>query len=946
MPPKVDFIADNLKPDFTPDDPSGESFNLNDVVKLKPYQMAGFVNPEDITTGPNQEINPITKRDNNEGFWSKALNLPEARKPSREDEVMFKTGINYGKVGEVVKKNLPEGKVGNILGGLATILASTPEAILSDPTTPAMGLLGAGKIAAPRAELKTRLENIKALPAEEIAQPSKLNVVVKDGKLAPRKLVTPEELAGRETVKALEGKPIELSGKSPIDFVPDSAKVNEPTLETKPVIQPERAVPSVVNDSKTISDSVASRLQDLFADTEGSLKPKELVENAKKTLLKLRGKTPDEVATIRQELVDALSNKRRIDTGQLYSLVEGTLSKRQFERVLIDLLDSGEIQKSVKRVKPAYTPPVSTNIADAQTPEEAVDILMNNIKSHTAARIEQDQLVSAERKARINEASKVTTGGMEGYFQQLSKLKGRYPAVKADIQNQILSPQNVDVIRDMIVNHPGLSDWDKIGAQGALAKVAGIKKSRGALQPSEIADLQRVFGERATQSLVELHSGLFLPKEYRSWEGLKAIGAGAKSLKASTDFPGIFRAGINYAGQKEWRQSVVPALKSYFSDKYASNVLEQLKSDPIYQLAHDSGLAITDYRAHNPLSREEAVASLDAEKIPLLGKAVSASNRGQTVFADVLRLEKFKSLHAKYDELYKSMAKTAKPEELAGLEELNPANPYRLETIADEINVATGRGKLPGRVEAAAHDLNVLFFSPRLMSARMRSINRVLNPVSYIKYNKIQRQEALKQLLSISSIAGSTYLAGSKLGGYEVGTNPLTTDFGKMKKGDTRVDPLGGYQQIIVPAIRLLTGAKVSGGGKLSLVGDYGAGSGVDLAEGFLENKASPFLSFAMALANRQEMGGKPLNFTTLNPFENTATRQLAVPMITQDLYELFTHEPDLAQKLAIVPSSLGMSIQTYNKNDDSKDKLIDKVKRDEKRKKLAKLFGLSPSAQ
>jgi hypothetical protein len=664
--------------------------------------------------------------------------------------------------------------------------------------------------------------------------------------------------------------------------------------------------------------------------------------------LRLRGKSTDEISELRERVISSIGRGGRINLADLYTRYGRDLSKRQFEKVIDDIIGSGDLERAYQ----ATAKPVEATrelkfqpIAEAQTPEQAIDILLNNVKAQTAARLEQDVLVSAERKARIKEAMNVREGGLSGYFKQLSKLKGEYPKVEAAIKNELISPENTNVLMDMIQRQPGLNDWDRIGAKSALSRVLGIRPLEGALAPHEIADLERVFGTKATEQLVELHGGLGAVSPGSNIGRAISQGGGiTKSLKASMDFPGIFRAGINYTGQKAWRDAVVPGLRAYFSPKYADNVLEQLKTDPAYEFWHNNGLAITDYKSANPLNREEAIASLTAEKIPVLGIGVRASNRGQTVFADVMRFEKAKSIFKKYETLYDSLKKTTSPEELEQIELLNPANPHRAKLIADEVNVATGRGKLPGKLEAAASDINNLFFSPRLMSARMRSVNRILNPASYANYNKIQRTEAIKQLLSIAGVLGST-TAGASMLGYELGTNPLSTDFLKLKKDDTRIDALAGYQQLIVPAIRLLAGARATGSGKVDLLGDYGAPSAGGIVGGFLENKESPFLAFATALANRQEFAGKPLDFTSINPFQNTAARQLVTPMIAQDIYDLFEHEPELLDTLAIVPATLGMGVSTYSPDDYKEEKDANKEVRKLRRDRLRSVFGSDSSS-
>jgi hypothetical protein len=183
------------------------------------------------------------------------------------------------------------------------------------------------------------------------------------------------------------------------------------------------------------------------------------------------------------------------------------------------------------------------------------------------------------------------------------------------------------------------------------------------------------------------------------------------------------------------------------------------------------------------------------------------------------------------------------------------------------------------------------------------------------------------------------------MAGAEVETDPASSDFGKAKIGDVRIDPWAGFQQYVVAANRLIRpsfakvpgmeGGTDSGIAPLDLATGYAGGGGwrtkssttgkeydllnpkgpygqtpADVAGRFVRGKMNPVLGFAWSVATGgKEMSGQPMNFKTMNPMENAITQRF-IPIFLQDVYELASKNPELLP-LAI-PAGLGMGIQSY----------------------------------
>ena len=201
-------------------------------------------------------------------------------------------------------------------------------------------------------------------------------------------------------------------------------------------------------------------------------------------------------------------------------------------------------------------------------------------------------------------------------------------------------------------------------------------------------------------------------------------------------------------------------------------------------------------------------------------------------------------------------------------------------------------------------------FSPHLISARGRSINRVFNPISYVKQDPVMRREHLRQMRSIVGVA-MTSASVFKLAGGEVQLDPRSSDFMKGKIGRVRFDPMGGYQQYFVPFFKVFTNTGVGAeSGEEYTLGEGLSDDAVQVLIRGLTNKTSPLINLGQTLIRREDPVGEPVNLTSLNPLENTIMKTF-VPMIVEDLAELMKEDPSLIPVLMPL-SALGAGVQVH----------------------------------
>jgi hypothetical protein len=237
--------------------------------------------------------------------------------------------------------------------------------------------------------------------------------------------------------------------------------------------------------------------------------------------------------------------------------------------------------------------------------------------------------------------------------------------------------------------------------------------------------------------------------------------------------------------------------------------------------------------------------------------------------------------------------------------------------IANYINIATGRGDL-GKAELAANQLATAFFSPRLWASRLQYIAG--QPIwttkggyaGTIKVRAYIAGEYGKFLLG----AAALYLL-SRLMDWEMELDPRSADFGKIKIGNTRIDPFAGLTSNITLLSRLATGqTKSTTTGQVSdLYGPnrkYGGRDSWDVLSDGMRTKFSPMFGLATDIAAREDFLGRSTDITTLDGSGRIAYN-LMLPMTVRDVYEAVKQEGVPAGAAMGLASIFGWSIRTHD---------------------------------
>lgn len=374
----------------------------------------------------------------------------------------------------------------------------------------------------------------------------------------------------------------------------------------------------------------------------------------------------------------------------------------------------------------------------------------------------------------------------------------------------------------------------------------------------------------------------------------------SKSIQASMDNSSIFRQGWKtlfthpLTWQKNARQTFVDIVKEFGG----KGVMDEVHADMFSRKNElngnykKMGLAIT--------RPEEAYPTTLPEKIPVLGRAYKASEVAYTGFVYRQRMD----IADKYLQIAEKSGTKMTDQE------------YK--AIGSMVNSLTGRGNL-GKWEGSGADaLNSVFFSPRNIKSQFDTLGHVVTGAG--GSNFVRKEAAINLVKVVSGIATIITIANAvKPGSAE--TDPRSSDFGKIRVGDTRFDITGGMGSLVTLASRLapiLAGqkgySKSSTTGKLTEINAkdksgnpaFGAKTGKDVAVDYLTNKVSPVGRLVIDLLNQTDFNGKPI--TPLGEATKFVT-----PLSVSTYQELKDNPNSANIVLAMIADGLGISTNTYS---------------------------------
>jgi hypothetical protein len=283
----------------------------------------------------------------------------------------------------------------------------------------------------------------------------------------------------------------------------------------------------------------------------------------------------------------------------------------------------------------------------------------------------------------------------------------------------------------------------------------------------------------------------------------------SRAILTSMDLSAVLRQGgfIGLGNPIRAARNITPMLRAFTSDDVAKASLKRLKQRSNWRNYTLAGLYIAETDQTKMSAQEEAFMSRWVDKIPggykglFIGSLVRGSQRAYLTFLNNLRADTFDSL---LNQLQKGPTPTRE----------------EMESIARYINVATGRGDLgKGAFNQAAVGLNTIFFAPRLVASRFQIIGGMPIFKATGRTKALVLQEYAKFIMGAAIVYALAGMAQDD-DDEPLEFDPRSSDFLKVRFGNTRVDPLGGLIQATVFTSRVLSGETKSAKGKITPIRD------------------------------------------------------------------------------------------------------------------------------
>lgn len=240
-----------------------------------------------------------------------------------------------------------------------------------------------------------------------------------------------------------------------------------------------------------------------------------------------------------------------------------------------------------------------------------------------------------------------------------------------------------------------------------------------------------------------------------------------------------------------------------------------------------------------------------------------------------------------------------------------------LKALGNRVNTLTRAGSVPKQLGADAQKfLNLTFFSPQMFFSNFGLLGgHVLTggagragTVLSKELNFI-RKESAKDLIKMAVASASALVAANAATGGKVELDPRSSDFGKIRIGDTRFDLTGGLTGIVTLGMRMLTqSTKSSATGEIIKLNDPDDPDGKTISEvvgQYAENKLSPAAGVIWDLAQGKDFDGK-------RPTAASTLKNAFAPLIWDNVHSA-AQEKNAANTFAVALAEFfGVSTNTY----------------------------------
>lgn len=543
---------------------------------------------------------------------------------------------------------------------------------------------------------------------------------------------------------------------------------------------------------------------------------------------------------------------------------------------------------------PPETPP-TTVAHEPPTPPEgtwetAIEKLKRGLKE-SARRIAPSEVTrTLERRERLAAYKSILAQRLKEGVPSEDALREAKAALRGEYNKPLAAEFSLtDVENEALWRRVADHDYQGKGFQQITASEALTRVASGEpLRRFEIKVLREVYGDEFGKAL-ERAAG-----HTSAWDKLANSITIPRTLLSSFDLSYPFRQGWKAAGRhpREFFGNIWPMVKAYRSEGAAEAIEQAIKADPLVVPvgARAGGKSMTwgevvdsiDILRPLPgaddasfLAREEGFLSKWAEKIP----GVQASARAFITYGNKLRNDIAKYWVQKW------------------IKEGTEITPKRLEDVGRLLNRLTGRGTLGDNV--LANTIQALGWAPKYRASGPQFFMQMLHRDPKI------RGIAIQQAVSTLALGTSILTLAKVSGAADVELDPRSSDFGKMRFGDFRLNIWGTDQVLFRTMAQSLTGERKSDTGEIQ---DVSPGPALGR---YLRSGLAPENALLLDVGRGENYIGQPIN-SDLATLKREAMER-AIPLSIQDIRTTWQQEGPLAALAAAPAILMGASTSAYD---------------------------------
>ena len=534
--------------------------------------------------------------------------------------------------------------------------------------------------------------------------------------------------------------------------------------------------------------------------------------------------------------------------------------------------------------------------------DDAVVRLLAALEEARPARVETATLRRRElsQRAQVMTAAQQQFRGIESQRAARTAQRGELPTADFELPSDIVfTPADVDDMANRIFASNTLGPFDKSNAVDAMQKTL-----LGELPTnSEIRLLDQVFGSEFTTALTRFQTRSRSRKVIDVLLDVTGI-PGAVLTSLDSSFP--FRQGVLLIRRPEFWKSFKPMYSAMFRSANARRIDDGIRNRATAPLRRQYGVeqVLIPGRTGTLGQRAEQFQTTLAQRIPLIGPLIKASERGYVTFSNVLRADTFDNFAARMKSRFEAGNLSKEQVDRA------------LRDEASWLQIATGRAALPEDV--ARSDLMVILnrgvFSPRLNISRVQAIERTGRAITGAGISPQVRAEVLKDVLTFVGAGVGALSIMSAFMGARIELDPRSADFGKGRLGNTRIDPWGGFQQIARLIEQIRTGER-----KALASGNVIPADRVETGLRFARSKSDPAFAIVVDLLTGETFLGEDIDLLDKSQFG-----ERLLPLAIQDIVDGI-RDDGLRGFFKAAPALVGVGAQTFESDFEISQKALDR---------------------